>query len=114
MNQLNRVELIGYVGSCRETTVGESTILRFTVATNYAYKSKDGTPVIEVTWSSCVAFGSSQRPLPAIQKGSRVHVIGRMRNVRMTGEDGFERTSTEVCVSGLELITDDECLELEI
>lgn len=110
MEQLNRVEMIGIVGSCRESLIGETKVLRFTLATNFAYKAKDGTAVIETTWMECVAFGSEGKPLPDLKKCDKVHLFGRLRNQRITLEDGRERSNTEVRVSKLEIIRPDEPL----
>ena len=49
MEQLNKVELIGTVGTIRMTEVGEASSARLSLATNYAYRSKDGAAVIETT-----------------------------------------------------------------
>lgn len=44
---INRVELRGIVGTSRVTEVGDRNLINFSLATNYAYKDKDGYPVIE-------------------------------------------------------------------
>lgn len=49
MEQLNKVELRGNVGSYKLQTVGEKQVIRFTLATNYAYKDKTGAAQIETT-----------------------------------------------------------------
>lgn len=113
--QLNRVELIGTVGSCRIQEAMETRIARFTVATNYAYKSKDGCPVIETTWSTAVFLDKAggSNCLDQLAKGTKVHLIGRLRNQRITGEDGTQRTLTEIAVSNLEVMNQDEPLLCE-
>lgn len=49
MEQLNRIELKGNVGNVKVQTVGDNEVARFSVATNYVFKGKDGQPVIETT-----------------------------------------------------------------
>ena len=49
MEQLNRIELIGTIGQVRLTEVADTRLARFSVATNVAYRSKDGAAVIETT-----------------------------------------------------------------
>ena len=56
MEQLNRIELRGNVGNIKLQTVGDKLAARFTVATNYAYKDKDGSAVIETTWHNINAW----------------------------------------------------------
>ena len=49
MEQLNRIEIRGHVGNVNVVAVGDAKVAHFSLATNYAYKGKDGTPVIETT-----------------------------------------------------------------
>ena len=49
MEQLNKVELIGTVGSVYVKEFGTTKVANFSVATNYCYKSSQGEPVIETT-----------------------------------------------------------------
>ena len=46
MEQLNRIELRGNVGNIRLSNVGESQVARFSLATNFIYKGKEGDAVI--------------------------------------------------------------------
>ncbi len=49
MEQLNRIEIRGNVGNVNILKVGESRVAHFSVATNYAYKDRNGEAVIETT-----------------------------------------------------------------
>ena len=49
MEQLNRIELRGTVGSVRLQTFSENVMARITVATNYAYKDREGAAVIDTS-----------------------------------------------------------------
>ena len=55
MEQLNRIEIKGYVGSVRTTIIGGKAMTRLSVATSCAYKSNDGSVIIETTWHNVVA-----------------------------------------------------------
>ncbi len=69
----------------------------FSVATNWSYRDKEGTPVIETMWHSCTAWdGEGICPLDGITKGAPVHLTGRIRSTRYTGKDGAERVATDV------------------
>lgn len=98
--QMNRIELKGYVGNVRVQSVGNSKNVRFSVATNYAYKDRDGCPVIETTWHSVFAWDKGTE----LRKGDRVHVVGRLRNQRYTDCEGIERTICEVVAREVEKI----------
>ena len=49
MEQLNKVELIGTVGSVYVKDFGNTRCVNFSVATNQCYKDREGCPVIETT-----------------------------------------------------------------
>ena len=57
MEQLNKVELKGVVGSVRLQKIGNNTqVANFTVATSLAYKDKAGCLIIETTWHNVTAW----------------------------------------------------------
>ena len=115
MEQLNRIELRGYVGSIQTYPVGEKKMARFTLATSMAYKDKDGAAVIETTWHSVVAFeNKSIQDLDKIEIGSKLYVSGRVRTNRFTGSDGVERTVYEVVASRIAPCEDGVSLACEM
>lgn len=109
MEQLNRVELRGIVGSVRESKVGDMILVKLTVATNFMYKSKDGYPVIETTWHSVERFYAES---PGIQKGDNVWVVGRLKCQRYTRADGVDVNSQYIVANHIEKI--DEHLTFEV
>ncbi|MGM9742790.1 MAG: single-stranded DNA-binding protein [Candidatus Cryptobacteroides sp.] len=109
MEQLNKIELRGNVGNARIQTVGENEVVNFSLATNYAYKGKDGNPVIETTWHNVVAWSGKGMPdFKKIGKGTCVHVIGRLRFQRYNLPDGTERQNYEVLANRLAIVETDE------
>lgn len=105
MEQLNRVELRGIVGNVNATKVGELTAVRFSVATDYAYKSKDGMSVVETTWHNCTAWSDKCPSATELKRSDGVRLTGRLRMNRFVGTDGTERTSTEIFVNSLEILS---------
>ncbi len=100
MEQLNRIELKGNVGNVRLSTVGENQVARFSLATNFIYKGKEGDAVIETTWHNVVAWNGRGMPdLTKIEKGQPLYVCGRLRSSRFTGSDGTEKQIYEVIAS---------------
>lgn len=77
--------------------------VNFSVATNYCFKDREGCPVIETTWHRVIAW-ENQDTAGAfkLEKGSPVHVIGRIRVQRYTGADGVERQAVEIVASKVE------------
>lgn len=103
MEQLNKVELIGTVESVYIKEFGNTRCVNFSVATNHCFKDMSGCPVIETTWHRVLAW---EDPDAAdafkLEKGSPVHVIGRIRVQRYTGADGVERQTVEIVASKIE------------
>ncbi|MBQ9477127.1 MAG: single-stranded DNA-binding protein [Bacteroidales bacterium] len=115
MEQMNRIELRGNVGSIRIQTNNERKMARFTLATNKAYKDRNGEPVIETTWHNISAFeGKNIQNLDRLEKGSKAHVVGRVRIQKIMGLDGNERTFYDVLASRVNLIEEDSPLEFEL
>lgn len=102
---INRVELQGVVGTTRLNETGSGQIVRFSLATNYIYKSSDGSPVIETTWHNCLAFeGKHVSGLDRIAKGTAVHLTGRIRCRRFVDINNAEINATEIVADSLEVL----------
>ncbi|MBQ9711388.1 MAG: single-stranded DNA-binding protein, partial [Bacteroidales bacterium] len=85
LEQLNRIELTGKVGSVNLQEIGDVKSAKFSIATSVAYKSRNGEPVIETTWLSAICFeGNGFDDLAGLHKGSIVHLTGRFRNTSYT------------------------------
>jgi single-strand DNA-binding protein len=97
MEQLNRVELRGTVGSVYVKDFGNTKCVNFSVATNYCFKDREGCPVIETTWHRVIAW-ENQDTADAfkLEKGDSVHVLGRLRIRSYTGADGVEKQAVEI------------------
>lgn len=115
MEQLNRIELRGTVGSIKIQKISDANVANFTLATNLAYRDKDGCAIIETTWHNVTAWESKEiHDLDKIEKGSKVHLVGRIRNQRFTGTDGVDRTMYEVVARTVDLIDDQEVLQYQM
>jgi len=115
MEQLNRIELRGVVGSIRMQTFSENVMARMTVATNYAYKDRDGAAVIDTSWHNVVAWeGKNIHGLDKIERGTKIYVAGRLRYQKYTGADGVERVSTDIVANKITVIDDTEPLQYEV
>lgn len=115
MEQLNRIELRGSVGSVRMQTFTDNMVARFTVATNYAYKDKDGKAIIDTSWHNVVAReGKYIHDLPKIEKGAKVYVQGRLRYQKYTASDGVERVSADIVANRVAIIDESEPLNYEM
>lgn len=114
MEQLNRIEIRGNVGSIKLQAVGDKHVAHLTVATNFVYKGRDGEPVMETTWHNITAWESKYNcDMHDINKGDKVYISGRLRSQRYIGNDGVERTSYEVIAQRLQLLDIDDSLLYE-
>lgn len=105
MEQINHVELRGNVGNIKIQEVSGNRVARISLATNYVYKSRDGSPVIETTWHNINVWqGRAIQNLDDIVRGSSIHVTGRIRSTKYTGPDGNEHQSYEVVAYKIELV----------
>lgn len=115
MEQLNKIELLGIVGSVRLQNVADKRMAKFTMVTNRAYKNKEGAPVIETQWHNVTAFeGKNVQDLDRIEKGRAVHVWGRLQVQHYTGLDGNDRTAVDVICNRLDLIRQGEEIQYEM
>ena len=101
---INRVELQGIVGTSKVISIGDKKVVRFSLATNYAYKDKEGYPVIETTWHACSVWAERKADLTMYRKGTPLHIEGRIRNIRYTDASGCERTTLEVVATKIERV----------
>lgn len=113
MEQLNKIDLRGNVGSIRLQKVGDNKVARINLATNYAYKDRNGAAVIETTWHNVVAWADKAPDIELVDKGSKLAVTGRVRTQKYIGADELEHTSYEVVATSLKLINTSEALSCE-
>ena len=104
MEFLNKIELRGIVGRVNATEIGGETAVRFSVATDYSYKHKKVGMVVETTWHNCTAWSSKCPDAKRLERGSMVHLTGRLRSQKYADANGDERTITEVLVQSLEIL----------
>ena len=109
IQQLNRVELKGRVGSAKINTAGNRRVANFTVATNYSYKAASGDWVDETTWHTVCAWeGNGVTNLDNLTKGTCVYVCGRIRNRKYTKQDGTEVEVVEILATEVDILSDEK------
>jgi len=105
MEQLNRIEIRGIIGSVFVKDFGNTKVANISVATDYGYITKDGSSVIETTWHYVTAWeGRDIQNLDQLKKGSFVHVLGRLRNRKYTTPDGIERIVYDIVACKVEMV----------
>jgi len=115
MEQLNRIEIRGIVGSVRFQTFQDRNVCHFSVATSYVYKNRSGEPVIETTWHNVNAWENRNFPdLSQIAKGVKINVIGRLKSQKYTDSEGVERFSYEVQASQINILDQQGQMQYEM
>ncbi|MBO4719011.1 MAG: single-stranded DNA-binding protein [Prevotella sp.] len=105
MEHINKVELQGIVGNAKAYPMaGGLNVVRFSLATDYCYRSKDGMAVIDTTWHSISMLETKPNELDWIQKGTALHLTGRLRCVKFCDSNGIDRSVTEVVAEDIHSI----------
>lgn len=104
-SHLNRVELRGIVGRVNIQTINDNRMARISVATNYAYKDREGCAVIDTDWHNVIAWeGRKIACIDQIENGTKLRVVGRIRYQRYAGFDGVDRVAAEIVASEVNII----------
>ncbi len=106
MEQINKIILRGNVGNASFRTYEDKAQNRFSIATSYAFKSRDGQPNIETLWLPVSAWEGrniSLMDLQQIEKGTVVYVEGRLRLNKFVNTEGVEKQSYEVIATYLRI-----------
>lgn len=106
MEQLNKIILRGIVGNASFRSFDDKGQNRFSVATSYAFKSRDGQPNIDTLWLPVIAWEGrniSLQDLQKVDKGACVYVEGRLRLNKFVNTEGVEKQSYEVIANYLRL-----------
>ena len=78
---LNRITLIGFIGSDAERKVANATnIAVFSLATKTSWKNEAGSWESRTEWHRCVAFGKLADFAGTLSKGAHVAVEGELRS----------------------------------
>lgn len=97
METLNRIEIIGRIGSIRVNLVGDTIQAQMAVCTTHIETLKDKQEAISVTWMKVVATENELCPnLAQYDKGDFIHVIGRLKQYNFSDGNGIDRTGYDV------------------
>jgi single-strand DNA-binding protein len=101
---LNRVELIGFIGSDAETKTipNGNAVTTFSLATKTSYK-KDGERQERTEWHRVQAWGKLGEYAGAFKKGSHLCVEGELRSREYESQDAKVRTYDIVASSIINL-----------
>ena len=101
---INAVTIQGIVGKATVTEVGDSKVVRLSVATDTVYTTKDKEKVIETTWHQVEGWGKAIKDPDAIKKGVWVNVKGRLRVISYKAADGSARHLQQILASKITVL----------
>lgn len=84
MEYINKIELVGKVGSVHTTKVADKDITTITLMTQEVYKANDEV-VVECCWHKIVFFGKVE-----LAKGDSARVVGRLKQISVNGSVAYE------------------------
>lgn len=96
---VNKVILVGNLGADPELryTPSGSPVATFNIATNEAWKDKDGNVQEKTQWHRIVAWNKlAEVAGEYLKKGSQVYLEGRLQTSSWQDKDGSKRYKTEV------------------
>ncbi len=104
VRSLNKVQLIGNLTRDPELryTPNGTAVASFTVATNREWIVESGEKREEAEFTRIVAWNKlAELCSQLLSKGRKVYVEGRLQTRSWTGQDGNQRTSTEVVIGDM-------------
>lgn len=108
MRGINKVILLGNVGRAPETryTHDGRPITSFAIATSRVYMDKAGERQEETEWHKVVSFGKLAEVCGQyLEKGRPVYLEGRLQTRQWNGQNGEQRSSTEVLLDTIQLLS---------
>ena len=108
MEGLNQVQLIANLGKdplvIRDTK--ENEIVKFSLATPENYQDKEGNWQTITEWHNVSCFKKVAKKAMRLSKGSRVHLIGKLKTNEFTNREGvLVRSKDVVCQKLIDLTT---------
>jgi single-strand DNA-binding protein len=104
---VNKVILIGRLGADPELkyTPSGAAVANFNIATNEAWKDKDGNWQDHTEWHRIVLWHQlAERANEYVKKGHRIYIEGRLRTRSWEDKDGVKRYTTEVVAQSMQYL----------
>ncbi len=108
MRGINKVILLGNVGRTPELrfTQDGRPIASFSLATNRVFMDKAGQRQEETEWHKVISFGRLAEICGQyLEKGRPVYLEGRLQTRQWADKEGMTRTTTEILVDSLQLLS---------
>lgn len=107
MASVNMAVIMGNLGQDPElrTTAGGTAVANIRVATNERREDASGDWTDHVEWHSITLFGkTAENVCKYLNKGSGIHVVGRIQTRKWQDKDGKDRYSTEIVANEVQFV----------
>ncbi len=104
---VNRVILLGHLGKDAELsyTPGGQAICKFSLATDRAWKDKNGELQKETEWHNIVLWGKTAESVHTyLTKGRQIYLEGRIKSRTWEGKDGAKHYATDIVAEQVVLV----------
>ena len=108
---LNKVHLRGVVGTSDVKDFQGKKYIRCSVVTEYAYMNQNNEAIVETFWINVVAYEGknvSGEDILNIKKGTKIEIVGRLRNLKYTDAEGNQRSVIEVIANEIHIINEEK------
>ena len=104
MENINRIELQGRVGTVRTNLVNGTKVANFSLVTDHLYKTRDGIAISETTWHNIVVKQSGLAGVceQYVKRGTPLLVVGKIQTRSYEDNAGQSRYVTEIVVEEME------------
>lgn len=103
---VNKAILVGNVGQEPETTtIGENTVVNFTLATSERRKDAQGNKTDAVEWHRVSAWNELAKIVQSyVHKGTQLYVEGKITYKQNADKQGVTKTYTTILASNIKLL----------
>jgi single-strand DNA-binding protein len=105
---MNKILLIGHLGRDPELQVTSdgTPVTKFSLAVNRYSRTSTGERKEETDWYNITAWRQLAETCEKyLHKGSKVYIEGRLSQRKYTDRDGIQRTSVDVSMTDMEMLT---------
>jgi len=105
---MNKILLIGHLGRDPELQVTSdgTPVTKFSLAVNRVSRTSTGERKEETDWYNITAWRQLAETCEKyLHKGSKVYIEGRLSQRKYTDRDGIQRTSIDVSMTEMEMLT---------
>ncbi len=105
MSSVNKVILMGRLGSDPKMNEGKTAVANISLATSEKWKDKAGKQQEKTEWHNVVFFGKvAEIAGKYLKKGSQIYIEGKLQTSEWTDKDGNKKRTTQINAHELKML----------